>query len=95
MVLTLLGQPQGNVLAHAQLSEVAGWFAGGRLKGELRGRLETMADALAGAVPEATVGMARVLVGEWLARIENELGPPAAAGVLDPRFVEVLLVSPA
>lgn len=77
-----------------QVPKVAALFDGGKLTQAARQALEQALGATVDQLPAERRDAARDVAHGWLARLEQELGPPAQAGALDPRFVELVLVAP-
>lgn len=79
-------------LAADDLPRLSALFVGEKLIGEARQGLEGQLARVVSKVPAAHQEAARGLALLWLRNFESELGPPCAAGPLDARFLETVLV---
>jgi hypothetical protein len=84
--------PDLEPLAGAALVEACAVFENGRFTAEAASRLEAWAGTLGDRVSPARRGPLGEVFARWRARLEEELGRPAAAGSVDPRHVEAVLV---
>lgn len=87
------GAPALDPLTADEVASACALFDGGRFTSEAGARLDAHLESLRALVSEARrPALAEVLAG-WRARLEDALGTPCAAGGIDARHVEAVLVA--
>jgi hypothetical protein len=87
------GSPRVTPIPAGELSRLCGLFQGGHLTVDARQRLDAWWTRTGASLAEPLRPGFRELGARFISRLEEELGPPCAAGGLDARFVDCLLVA--
>lgn len=89
----LVGVSEGTqAIARDRIPGLCALFEAGKLTPATHGKLAAFFGRLAQGLSPDETAVLRELVPEWLEKLESELGAPCAAGGLDARFVECVLV---
>lgn len=81
-----------SVWSPEDVAGIRGLFEDARLSTDARQRIDAIVARWQEQVPPVSRDALAVLASGWVSRLEDELGGPIAAGELDPRYVDVLLV---